>query len=381
VLATAAILMIWQKLAARFAAPPKRDARDGRKSLPAPVPARSPIQAPRKPIVLALQGGGAHGAFTWGVLDHLLQDGRLEIRGLSGASAGAMNAVMVVDGLARGGPEEARKRLAAFWRGASFGGRLPGPQRAALDRMLPWLPGPSPMEVYARGLARFLSPYDLNPLNINPLRELITEQVDFEAVRGFSDLHLFVSATDVHSGQPRVFSRSEITADVVMASAALPLLFQAVEIDGVPYWDGGYGANPAILPLVEACEGTDVLVVQINPLLRQGTPSTSQAIVDRINEITFNASLASELRTLSTIAQLIDQGRLKPGKGYRPVNLHRITLESGPRITPESRLNTDYKFLELLRRAGRRAAKRFLDTHFDDIGMRGTLVTQERTAA
>lgn len=378
--ATAAILMIWKRLAAGHAA---RFAAYGRSvEVRREAPKASGFGRARKPILLALQGGGSHGAFTWGVLDHLLDDGRLEIRGLSGTSAGAMNAVMVADGLARGGPEEARKRLAAFWRGASIGGGLPAPQRRAFDRMLPWMPGPSPMEVYARGLARFLSPYELNPLNLNPLRDLLVEQVDFETVRGFANLELFVSATDVHSGEARVFSREEITADVVMASAALPLLFQAVEIDGVPYWDGGYGANPAVLPLVQAAGGTDVLVVQINPLMRRVTPCTSQDIVDRINEITFNASLTAELRTLAMIAQLIDRGQLKPGRGYRPVNLHRIVLESGPRITPESRLNTDYRFLELLHRAGRRAARRFLDAHFDDIGTRGTLAPrQSRTAA
>ncbi len=333
-----------------------------------------------KRISLALQGGGAHGAFTWGVIDHLLEDGRLEIAGVSGTSAGAVNAVMLADGLARGGPQAARERLATFWRAASTGGNLPVPQRAALDRMLSLMPGIPPVQSLMRGLTRYWSPYDLNPLNINPLRDLIAGLVDFEAVRGHRELALFVSATDVHTGAPRIFPREEIGADAVMASAALPFFFKAVEIDGVPYWDGGYGANPPILPLAAATPGADVLVVQINPLEQRTTPHTTQEIADRINEITFNASLAAELRAVAAIARLIDEGRLKPGADYRRTNLHRIVLDGGPRVTPASRLNTDYEFFEMLHRAGRRAARNFLDRHFDDIGVRGTIDTERKAA-
>jgi NTE family protein len=178
-----------------------------------------------------------------------------------------------------------------------------------------------------------------------------------------------------------VFARHEIDADTVMASAALPLLFRAVEIGGVPYWDGGYGANPAILPLLESAPGADVLVVQINPLVRRTTPRSSQEIMDRVNEITFNASLAAELKTIETVGRLMKEGVLRPGDGFQPVKLHRVALEAGPRITPASRLNTDFKFLEMLHRAGKRAAKRFLDAHFDDIGVRGTIGVEERKAA
>ena len=371
-LAIPTILSTFQELTAKIA--PRRGAANPRRS---GGPSRA--RAKGKPISLALQGGGAHGAFTWGVLDHLLDDGRLAIDGISGASAGAVNAVMVADGLARGGPQEARTRLAAFWRAASLGGALPEPQRAVLDRMLAFLPGAAPMQALMRGMSRFLSPYDLNPLNINPLKDLVERHVDFEAIRGFRELALFVSATNVHTGAARLFEREEISADVVMASAALPLLFRAVEIDGVPYWDGGYGANPAILPLACAT-GSDVLVVQINPLERPATPSSSQDIVDRINEITFNASLSSELKMLGLIDELIAAGHLKPGPDYRPVNLHRIVLEGGPKLTAGSRLNTDYEFFETLHRAGRRAARRFLDAHYGDIGVRGTLTPQAAAA-
>jgi NTE family protein len=330
------------------------------------------LDQPKK-LSLALQGGGAHGAFTWGVLDRLLEDDRLVIDGISGASAGAVNAVMLADGLARGGRPEARKRLAEFWRAVSLGGNLPGPLRAVLDRLLALLPNHGlPMQAFVDGFSRYLSPYDLNPLDINPLKDLIERYVDFDAVRAFTDLRLFVSATNVHTGAARVFSRDEITADAVMASAALPFVFRAVEIDGVPYWDGGYSGNPAILPLVHAVGSTDVLVVQINPVERPTTPTSARDILHRINEITFNSSLAAELNTIALIGWLIEQGRLKPSAGYHCVNLHRIAL-MGRRLSAVSRLKTDYDFFEMLHRAGRRAARRFLDEHFDDIGTRSTI--------
>jgi NTE family protein len=315
-----------------------------------------------------------------GVLDRLLEDGRLTIEGVSGASAGAVNAVMLADGLARGGREEARKRLAEFWRAASIGGNLPTPQRAVLDRLLAFFPIQGlPMQTFVDNVSRFLSPYDLNPLDINPLKDLITRSVDFDAVRVFTDLRLFVSATNVHTGVARVFTREEITAEVVMASAALPFVFKAVEIDGVPYWDGGYSGNPAILPLVQNDVGTDVLVVQINPVERAATPTSARDILHRINEITFNSSLAAELNTIALIGQLIDKGQLKPAAGYRRVNLHRIAL-SGRRLSEGGRLKTDYDFFEMLHRAGRRAARRFLDEHFDDIGARSTIEKKTKAA-
>ena len=328
----------------------------------------------RKRINLALQGGGAHGAFTWGVLDHLLEDGRLSIDGISGASAGAVNAVMLADGLARGGPEAARQRLAEFWRAASFDGGLPGPQRAVIDRLMSFIPAVgSPVQAWVDAWSRFLSPYDLNPLNINPLKDLIERFVDFEAIRKCEDLRLFVSATNVHTGQLRVFSRDEINADAVMASAALPYVFRAVEIDGAPHWDGGYTGNPPIFPLLRGTRSPDVLVVQINPLVRRATPTSSKEILHRINEITFNSSLASEMRVIEFISNLLDQGELTSASGkYRPVHMHRIVM-GAKALTAGSRLNNDYDFFKTLHAAGRRAAQQFLDAHFDDIGVRGTI--------
>jgi len=215
-----------------------------------------------KRINLALQGGGAHGAFTWGVLDQLLDDGRIEIEGISGASAGAVNAVMLADGLTRGGPDEARQRLADFWRAVSVDGHLGSLQRSVVERLFPFVPGDG---LWFTAMSRMLSPYDLNPLNINPLKELIERFVNFEAIRRDRGLELFISATNVQTGELRVFTRAEITAEVVMASAALPLLFRAVEIDGMPYWDGGYSGNPVVTPFLRATATEDALIVQINP--------------------------------------------------------------------------------------------------------------------
>jgi NTE family protein len=329
-----------------------------------------------KTINLALQGGGAHGAFTWGVLDQLLDDGRLTIEGISGASAGAVNAVLLADGLARGGPEEAKKRLAEFWRAASLGGDLPPLQRAAVERLFSFLPAEgSPVQAWVQALSRYLSPYDLNPLNINPLKDLIERFIDFEAVRK-SDVALFVSATNVHTGRLRIFPRDKISADVVMASACLPFLFRAVEIDGEPYWDGGYLANPPLFPFFSSTESEDVLLVQINPLERKAVPTSAKDIMNRINEITFNSSLMTEFRAIDFVDRLIDQGKLARGTApgqYRRINVHRIVLDRlGKHLTNDTKLSTDYDFFEMLRLAGKRAARRFLDAHFADIGKRSS---------
>jgi NTE family protein len=240
----------------------------------------------------------------------------------------------------------------------------------------------SPVQAWVDAWSRFLSPYHLNPLNINPLKELIERFVDFEAIRKCEELRLFVSATNVHTGQLRVFSRSEIDADAVMASSALPYVFRAVEIDSVPYWDGGYTGNPPIFPLLRGTRSPDVLVVQINPLMRRATPTSSKEILHRINEITFNSSLASEMRVIEFISNLLDQGELTSASGkYRPIHMHRIVLAAQKTLGASSRLNNDYDFFVLLRDAGRRAARKFLDAHFDDIGVRGTIEHETKVAA
>ncbi len=340
--------------------------------------ADAPAAQTTKRINLALQGGGAHGAFTWGVLDHLLSDERLVVEGISGTSAGAMNAVMLADGLARGGRAEAQKRLADFWRAVSSTGNLPSVQRAVMERLLSFTPlEGAPMQAWLGGLSRYFSPYDVNPLNINPLQDLIERFVDFEALRAFSDLQIFISATNVQTGRVRIFPREKITAAAVMASACLPMLFRAVEIDGVPYWDGGYLGNPVIFPFFRTTETEDVLIVQINPLMRQATPTSAGEIMNRINEITFNSSLLAEYRAIEFVARLIDQGRLPRGTGpgeYRRVNVHRIVLDRfGTNFDASSKVSTDYDFFQTLQVSGKRAARRFLDEHFDDIGVRSTV--------
>jgi NTE family protein len=330
----------------------------------------------RKCVNLALQGGGSHGAFTWGVLDQLLADGRLAIDGISGASAGAVNAVMLADGLARGDAAEARQRLADFWRAASFGGSLSDAQREALERLFAFVPRHNSPAPWLGALTRYWSPYDLNPLNINPLKSLIERSVDFPRLREDARRELFISATNVHSGQQRVFSRSEITAEVVMASACLPFLFQAVEIDGVPHWDGGYSGNPSMLPFLRSTTTEDVLIVQINPIERNAAPTSARDIMTRLQELTFNASLLSELRALALAERLITEGGLPRGTApgqYRRLRLHRIVMDAGTDFDDRSKLNNDYEFLDRLRQLGQAAAQRFLDEHFDDLGVKSTI--------
>jgi NTE family protein len=352
-----------------------------RKIIQAVLPGRggtAPANPAGKRINLALQGGGAHGAFTWGVLEHLLGDDRLVIEGVSGTSSGAMNAIMLADGLARGGRAEAQKRLGDFWRSVSSTGDLPPLQRAVVERLLAFTPADgSPVQAWLDLMSRYFSPYDFNPLNINPLKELVERFVDFKAVQSFPDIQLFISATNVQTGRVRIFPREKVTADAVMASACLPELFHAVEIDGVPYWDGGYLGNPVIFPFFGTAQTEDVLVVQINPLVRQKTPTSSAEILNRLNEITFNSPLIAEYRAIEFVARLIDQGRVPRGVGpgqYRRINVHRIVLDSfGTQLDASSKLTTDYDFFDMLRTNGKRAARRFLDEHFDDIGVKSTV--------
>ena len=337
-----------------------------------------PAKAPNPKLInLALQGGGAYGAFTWGVLDHLLEDGRLTIEGISGTSAGAVNAVMLADGLKRGGPAEARKRLRDFWNAASLGGDLPPVQRSVFSLLFSLLPShDSPTLDWLTAWSRNLSPYDFNPLNINPLKDLIERFVDFDGLRA-DTRQLFIAATNVQTGRLHIFPREQISAEAVMASACLPTVFRAVEIDGAAYWDGGYLGNPVLHPFFRSTETEDVLIVKINPLIRKNIPTSSRAIMARVNEISFNAALMAELRAIEFANRLIGQGRLPRGTGpneYRQIKVHRIVLEGlGERLSSAPRLRNDLQSFELLRKLGRRAARRFLEAHYDDIGMRSSV--------
>jgi len=322
----------------------------------------------QKTVSLALQGGGAHGAFTWGVLDALLEDGRLAVEAITGASAGAMNAVVMVEGWLGGGIDGARSQLETFWRRASLDGSLSPAQRALLGLMLGFW-----SKAWTNVIAPRFSPYRTNPLNINPLRDAIEALIDFDRVRACNDIALFVSATNVWTGKVAIFKTQELTADHLMASACLPTVFQAVEIDGVPYWDGGYMGNPALFPLIYESVTDDILLVQINPLERRQTPRTAREIHDRLNEITFNGNLLRELRAVAFVKRLIEEGKLSPDE-YKNVHLHRI---DGTGVLDDheasSKRKAEWDFFVQLRDAGRRTAQCWLAAHYGEIGVRGTL--------
>ena len=328
----------------------------------------------KKSISLALQGGGAHGAFTWGVLDAILEDGRLGIEAITGTSAGAMNAVILADGWIEGGVDGARTQLEAFWRRVSLDGSLTEIQRSLFDRYLGfWCPDGSPAHLWLDAWTHSASPYETNPLAINPLRDLVDELIDFERLRQAHGIKLFVTATNVWTGKGRVFERNELTAAHVMASACLPMLFQAVEIEGEPFWDGGYAGNPALYPLFYHVESDDILLVQINPIERRSTPHTSHEIQNRLSEITFNSGLLGELRAIDFVVRLIDQGKLSRDE-YKRVLMHRI--HGGAQLdafTASSRLNASWRFFQQLRDLGRECTYGWLDRHYADIGKRGTL--------
>ncbi len=325
-------------------------------------------------INLALQGGGAHGAFTWGALDRILADERLIIEAISGTSAGAMNAVAVAEGLMRGGREGARACLRRFWKAVSEAGQHSPIRRTPIDLFMGnWNLDASPAYLFFDLLGRVASPYELNPLNVNPLRDLVEELIDFERVRSCDKMKVFVSATNVETGRVEVFDRHELTADMVMASACLPLVFQAVEIDGVPYWDGGYMGNPALFPFFNASRSNDVVVVQINPIERRGAPKSAREILNRVNEITFNASLLREFRAIHFVSHLLDEGKLDPAE-YKQVLVHRIAAEEEIKpLGASSKLNSEWAFLEHLFDIGSRAAEGWLAENYRHLGKRSTV--------
>lgn len=327
-----------------------------------------------KQINLALQGGGSHGAFTWGVLDALLEDERIGIEAISGTSAGAMNAVVVADGLMRGGREQARTNLNQFWRTISDAAKRSPIQRSPLAILMGnWSLDTSPAYLAFEAMSRTFSPYQANPLNLNPLRDVLLSVVDFERVRHCDAVKLFISATDVHTGRVKIFNGHELTADMVMASACLPQLFQAVEINGVPYWDGGYMGNPALFPFFKGCDSADIMIVQINPVERRETPDTPQEIQNRMNEITFNASLLKELRAIEFITRLIDKGQLSTSD-YRKMHLHIVRNEEilNP-LGATSKLNAEWGFLQMLHDAGRESALQWLEENFSSLGRRSSV--------
>ncbi|PLL10358.1 patatin [Tabrizicola sp. TH137] len=332
------------------------------------------VRAQTKRVNLALQGGGAHGAFTWGVLDRILEDGRLDIAAISGTSAGAMNAVALADGFTAGGPDRAREKLEHFWRSISDAARHSPIRRAPIDVMMGyWSLERSPGYQWMDMMTRMFSPYQLNPLDLNPLRDLVEECIDFDCVRHCTGIRLFISATNVETGRVQVFDRRSLTADMVMASACLPHLYKAVVIDGVPYWDGGYMGNPALFPFHTESDTADTIIVQINPVERKGVPMSAHDIQNRLNEITFNSSLLKELRSIDFVARLIDEGKLDPHH-YRRAHVHVIENQNALRpLGASSKLNAEWEFLTHLRDLGRETARDWIDRHHADIGERSTV--------
>lgn len=333
-------------------------------------------------INLALQGGGAHGAFTWGVLDRLLEEEDIEITAMSGTSAGAMNAAVLLDGYVEGGRARAKAQLAEFWQEISRLGAIFNPAPAVpLQGYMPmgfgldWLAGFNPVDM----LTRTFSPYDLNPLNINPLREVLENVLQVENLH--HQIKLFVAATNVETGQPRIFSDGEISIDVLLASACLPFVFQAVEIDGVPYWDGGYMGNPAIWPLIYKSNCDDVLLVQLNPIVRPGVPKHAIDIINRLNEISFNSSLISEMRAINFVKKLIREGRLDEHE-YHDMRMHLVVPpEELHDMNASTKMNTDWMFFQMLQESGRTAMEQWLKKHKKDLGKRSTLDIEEHFLA
>ena len=336
--------------------------------------APAPYVGVKKKINFALQGGGSHGAFGWGVMDKFLEDGRIEIEGVSGTSAGSMNAVVYAYGILKGN-DGAREALHNFWKAISDAG-----QRFALPKM-PWDTGgghqkENPFAGIIKSMMSSLSPYQLNPMNYNPLREVLESQVDFEALERSQLTKLFICATNVRTGKVRIFHTPEVTAKTVLASACLPQVFQAVEIDGEHYWDGGYMGNPVLYPLFYYTETRDVVILHINPIERPGLPTTSADIANRLNEITFNSSLIKEMRSVYFVQKLLDDGWIKDEHRdkLKYVLIHSVRADNAMSdLSSESKMNSEWKFLTMLRDRGRALAGEWLTHNFDHLGVRSTV--------
>ncbi|MEN0074171.1 MAG: patatin-like phospholipase family protein [Paracraurococcus sp.] len=336
--------------------------------------AKAPNRMPRKRILvdLALQGGGAHGAFTWGVIDRLLEEEWLAIEGISGTSAGAMNAAVLASGYAKGGAAGARADLEAFWKRVSAAATFSPFQRGPVDRLLGrWTLDNSPAFLTMDLMARLISPYDIPSFGGNPLEQVLRESVDFEAVAK-GPIKVFVTATNVHTGRARIFRKDTLTSQALLASACLPQLFQAVEIDGEPYWDGGFAGNPTLVPLVTELESDDTILIPINPIERPGTPRSARDILDRVNEISFNAVALKELKMMALLRKVADAGGSE-GAAWARMRIHMVRNQVMVGLGYSSKLNAEWAFLSMLRDEGRKAADAFLAVHAEDIGQRSTV--------
>lgn len=340
---------------------------------------RTTAAAGTKTINLALQGGGAHGAFAWGVLDRLLEDERISFEGISATSAGAANATVLSYGLTIGGREGARRALKTFWRRIARSAMFSPLQPSFWDRFnhnhgLENSPAYLTFDI----LSRVFSPYQLNPLNINPLKQVLEEVVDFEKLQRDCAVKLFLSATNVRTCKVKIFTGKEICSSAVLASTCLPFMFQAVEIDGEYYWDGGYMGNPAIFPLIYNCDSPDVVIVHINPAERPDVPTTARDIMNRINEISFNSSLMREMRAISFVTKLIEDGKLKENDA-KHMMLHAIEADDVMReLGVASKLNADWEFLMHLHDIGRERAEAWLVANFDKLGVESSVDIREK---
>jgi NTE family protein len=341
------------------------------------TPEQLTARAGRKPVNLALQGGGVHGAFAWGVLDRLLEDERLAPDAISATSAGAMNAVVMAWGVSQGGREGGRAKLAEFWRKVGKAGE---PFALQPDRLAPWMNGQSwpldlsPVYLMFQAITHTFSPYQLNPLDFNPLRDVLTEVVDFDRLRQCPfATRLFISATNVRTGKIRVFQNAELSADAVLASACLPYIFKAVEIDGEHYWDGGFMGNPAIFPLIYEGASRDVIIVHINPLVQDRLPTSAPEIFDRMNEISFNSSLMREMRAIAFVSRLVEQEKLDTNR-YQRMLIHAISDDAEMRkYGAWSKINPDWAFIQRLFENGRAVTTAWLEAHHDNIGTRSSV--------
>ncbi|WP_428247978.1 patatin-like phospholipase family protein [Ferrovibrio sp.] len=333
----------------------------------------------RKKINLALQGGGSHGAFAWGVLDQLLESDLFEIEGIVGTSAGAMNAAVLAHGLAIGGNTMARIELRKFWEAISEAARFSPLQPSWLDRVMqPGTMTHSPAYLMFDLLSRVLSPYQLNPTNVNPLRDVLGSILKCEDLRGCRHVKLFICATNVLTGKIRVFQNDDVSIDAVMASACLPFLFQAVEINGEHFWDGGYMGNPPIYPLIYDCDSRDVVIVQLNPIKIAEVPKTAHAIMDRINTLSFNSSLMREMRAIHFVSKIIDDGYDDNGRLKRML-IHTVDAEAElAALGASSKFNAEMPFLEELYNLGRQRAALFIQAHYDKIGVESSTDIAEK---
>jgi NTE family protein len=323
-------------------------------------------------VDLALQGGGSHGAYTWGVVDRLLEEPWLKIEGISGTSAGAMNAAVLVAGHAAGGADGAREALESFWRQVARAGALSPMRRGPIDVMLGrWTLDSNPIYIAFDLASRIFSPYDMNPAAWNPLREILAQSVDFDRLAN-APIKLFVTATNVRTGRMRIFRNKDATPDALLASACLPSMFQAIEIDGEPYWDGGFAGNPPILPLVRECESEDTFLIPINPVERPGTPRSAREIINRMNEVSFNASLLKELRMIAVLRKVANPGDAE-GARWAKMRIHMIASPIMTSLGVSSKLNAEWDFFCLLREEGRHRAEEFLANSATDVGRRSTV--------